>query len=57
MRVAMARKAKEPEMRFQCLKCYKTHRSEQAALDCHGSAIQGWLKNYNKWGRQKWYGR
>ena len=45
------------EMRWQCLKCYKTHKSEQAALDCCGSMIQGWAINYNKWGRGHWYGR
>ena len=30
---------------------------EQKALDCCGSIVQGWWANYNKWGRQKWYGR
>lgn len=54
----MAKKEKAPEMRFQCLNCYKTHKQEQKALDCCGSFIQAWTINYNKWGqRQKWYGR
>ena len=53
----MARKEKPIEMRYQCLKCYKTHKSEQAALDCCGSMIQAWAINYNKWGRGHWYGR
>ncbi len=45
---------------FQCLNCYKTYKgegAEQKALDCCGSFIQGWYENYNKWGKQKWYGR
>ena len=53
----MCGKKKAPEMRYQCLKCYRTHKTEQEALDCCGSFIQGWVKNYNKWGRQHWYGR
>lgn len=53
----MTGKVKAPEMRYQCLKCYKTHKTEQAALDCCGSMIQGWAINYNKWGRGHWYGR
>ncbi|NLL94356.1 MAG: hypothetical protein GX224_01135 [Thermoplasmatales archaeon] len=52
-----AKKEKPMEMRYQCLGCYKTHKEEQRALDCCGSFIQAWTINYNKWGRQKWYGR
>ena len=51
---------KQPELRWQCLNCYKTYKgpdAEQKALDCCGSIVQGWWANYNKWGRQKWYGR
>jgi rRNA maturation endonuclease Nob1 len=47
----------EPQMRYQCLKCYKTFKSEQAALDCCGSLIQAWSTNYTRWGKQHWYGR
>lgn len=57
--VAMA-KEKPLELRWQCLNCYKTHRgpdAEKKALDCCGSFIQGYWKNYSKWGKQKWYGR
>jgi hypothetical protein len=50
-------KEKKPEMRYQCLGCYKTHKTEQKALDCCGSMIQAWCINYNKWGKQHWYGR
>ena len=53
----MSKKDKAPEMRYQCLKCYKTHKTEQKALDCCGSMIQAWCINYNKWGKQHWYGR
>ncbi|MBS7383039.1 MAG: hypothetical protein PUK35_06225 [Methanomassiliicoccales archaeon] len=53
----MTGKVKAPEMRYQCLKCYKTHKDEQKALDCCGSMIQAWAVNYNKWGRGHWYGR
>lgn len=48
---------KAPEMRYQCLNCYKTHKTEQSALDCCNSMIQAWCINYNKWGKQHWYGR
>ena len=51
---------REPELRWQCLNCYKVYKGaegEQKALDCCGSLIQGWWKNYGKWGRQNWYGR
>jgi hypothetical protein len=54
---AKVSKGKEPQMRWQCLKCYKTHKEEQKALDCCGSAIQGWSTNYTRWGKQHWYGR
>ncbi len=53
-------KQKAPELRFQCLNCYKTYKgpdAEQKALDCCGSFIQGWWANYNKWGKQHWFGR
>ena len=50
-------KEKKPEMRYQCLKCYRTYKTEQKALDCCGSMIQAWCINYNKWGKQHWYGR
>lgn len=50
-------KTKAPEMRWQCLACYKTHKSEQDALDCCNSFIQGWSTNYRKWGKDHWYGR
>ena len=50
-------KEKKPEMRYQCLRCYRTYKSEQKALDCCGSMIQAWCINYNKWGKQHWYGR
>lgn len=53
----MTGKAKAPEMRYQCLKCYKTHKTEEQALNCCGSMIQAWAINYNKWGRGHWYGR
>lgn len=53
----MSKKDKAPEMRYQCLKCYKTHKTEQAALDCCGSFIQAWTINYRKWGTGHWYGR
>jgi hypothetical protein len=56
----MAKKAKEVDLRFQCLNCYKTYKgpdAEQKALDCCGSFIQGWWANYSKWGRQYWFGR
>lgn len=53
----MSKKNKAPEMRYQCLKCYKTHRTEQEALDCCGSFIQAWTINYRKWGAGHWYGR
>ena|GEM_PF-758402 len=46
-----------PNMRFQCLKCYRTFKDEQAALDCCGSLIQAWSTNYRRWGKQNWYGR
>ncbi|MBQ3685056.1 MAG: hypothetical protein II933_01390 [Candidatus Methanomethylophilaceae archaeon] len=48
------------ELRSQCLNCYKTYKGEdcvQKALDCCGSLTQTWYVNYNKWGKQKWYGR
>lgn len=51
---------KQPELRWQCLNCYRTYKgpdAEQKALDCCGSVVQGWWANYNKWGKQKWYGR
>ena len=35
---------KQPELVWQCLNCYS-------------SVTQGWWANYNKWGKQKWYGR
>lgn len=57
MREHMAKKEKPQEMRYQCLMCYRTYKDEQAALDCHDSAIQAWTTNYRKWGRQHWYGR
>lgn len=50
----------EADLRCQCLSCYKTYKgadSEQKALDCCGSLIQKWYVNYNRWGKQKWYGR
>ncbi|MBQ7621396.1 MAG: hypothetical protein IJV02_03170 [Candidatus Methanomethylophilaceae archaeon] len=50
----------EPELRWQCLNCYKVYKGaegEQKALDCCGSLIQGWWTNYGKWGKQNWYGR
>ena len=50
-------KEKKPEMRYQCLGCYRTYKTEQKALDCCGSMIQAWCINYNKWGKQHWYGR
>ena len=53
-------KEKQPELRWQCLNCYRTYKgpdAEQKALDCCGSVVQGWWANYNKWGKQKWYGR
>lgn len=53
----MAKKEKPQEMRYQCLKCYKTHKTEESALNCHNSAIQAWSTNYMKWGKQHWYGR
>lgn len=49
-----------PVLCFQCLNCYKTYKgdeAEQKALDCCGSFIQGFYKNYRRWGCQKWYGR
>ena len=51
---------KQPELRSQCLNCYKTFKgpdAEQKALDCCGSLVQTWWANYNRWGKQKWYGR
>ena len=51
---------KQPELVWQCLNCHKTYKgpdAEQKALDCCGSIVQGWWANYNKWGKQKWYGR
>lgn len=51
---------KQPELRWQCLNCYRTFKgedAEQKALDCCGSLVQGWWSNYAKWGKQKWYGR
>ena len=42
---------KQPELRWQCLNCYKTYKgpdAEQKALDCCGSIVQGWWANYNK---------
>lgn len=56
IRLPMA-KEKKMERKFQCLDCYKTHDDEQAALDCCGSATQSWWTNYNRWGKQHWYGR
>lgn len=54
-------KKKEPELRFQCLKCYKTYKGEngeQKALDCCGSFIQAYWKYYSRWGvKHRWYGR
>jgi len=47
----------EPRMRYQCLECYKTFDEEQKALDCCDSLIQAWSTNYNRWGKQHWYGR
>jgi len=54
------KQTKEPELRWQCLNCYKIYKGaegEQKALDCCGSVIQGWWTNYGKWGKQNWYGR
>ena len=54
------KQTKEPELRWQCLNCYKVYKGaegEQKALDCCGSLIQGWWTNYGKWGKQNWYGR
>ena len=54
------KQTKEPELRWQCLNCYKVYKGaegEQQALDCCGSLIQGWWTNYGKWGKQNWYGR
>lgn len=51
---------KQPELVWQCLNCHRTFKgadAEQKALDCCGSIVQGWWANYNKWGKQKWYGR
>ena len=48
------------ELRSQCLNCYKTFKGDdcvQRALDCCGSLTQTWYVNYNRWGKQKWYGR
>ncbi|MGE4274913.1 MAG: hypothetical protein AB7E27_02480 [Candidatus Methanomethylophilaceae archaeon] len=50
-------KEKKMERKFQCLDCYKTYDDEQAALDCCGSYVQSWWTNYNRWGKQHWYGR
>ncbi|MDR0198604.1 MAG: hypothetical protein LBI08_02545 [Methanomassiliicoccaceae archaeon] len=50
-------KDKTSRIRYQCLQCYKTFNEEQKALDCCGSAIQAWITNYNRWGKQHWYGR
>lgn len=51
-------KEKKSELRYQCLKCYKTHKTEEGALNCHDSAIQAWWTNYTRWGvKQRWYGR
>jgi len=53
-------KTKEPELTWKCLDCYRLYRgegAEQKALDCCGSLIQGVWVNYNRWGKQKWYGR
>ena len=54
-------KKKEPELRFQCLMCYKTYKGEegeQKALDCCGSYVQVYWKYYSRWGEKlKWYGR
>jgi hypothetical protein len=53
-------KEKAPELKWQCLNCYKVHsgpHAEQKALNCCGSFTQGYWTNYNKWGKQKWYGR
>ena len=59
--LTMKSKKKEPELRSQCLNCYKTFKgpdAEQKALDCCGSLVQTWWVNYDKWGmKQKWYGR
>ena len=35
---------KQPELVWQCLNCHKTYKGP-------------WWANYNKWGKQKWYGR
>jgi len=54
------KQTKEPELRWQCLNCYRVYKGaegEQKALDCCGSVIQGWWKNYGRWGKQNWYGR
>ena len=53
----MMAKEKTPQMRYKCLNCYKTYKDEQQALDCCGSLIQAWSTNYNRWGKQHWYGR
>ena len=53
----MMAKDKEPRMRYQCLKCYRTYYDEQKALDCCDSLIQAWSTNYSRWGKQHWYGR
>ena len=50
-------KKKESRMRYQCLKCYRTFNDEQKALDCCDSLIQAWSTNYDRWGKQHWYGR
>ncbi len=47
-------KERKMERRFQCLKCYKTFKDEQKALDCCKSIIQSWYTNYEKWGRHNW---
>jgi hypothetical protein len=52
-----SRRSKEPRMRYQCLKCYRTVDDEQKALDCCDSLIQVWSTNHDRWGKQHWYGR
>jgi len=51
------KKEKPQELRYQCLACYKTHKSEDAALKCCDSTIQVWTTNYRRWGKQGILGR
>ena len=50
-------KKKTPEIRYQCVHCWKVYKSEQEALDCCDAPIQKFWNYYDKWGRGHWYGR